>query len=119
MCIAWQKFLVTLNRGHNTLSPSNCFTVITGLIVEQSSKNCTGSMAKQVIANERSLGNLFREVQRSSIMSALVPDREGQDNNKDSTVPLWLSSAPQHAGKEHKPSLFHGTQCPDRASTLY
>ena len=76
-------------------------------------------MAKHVTASDKSFGNLFREVQQSSIISALVTDRDGQDNKKDSTVPLWLSSEPQHDGKEQKPSLFHGTQCPDRASTLY
>ena len=35
------------------------------------------------------------------------------------SVPQWLASVPQHVGKEHIPVLFHGTQCPDRASTLY
>ena len=119
LCIAWQKFLVTLNRGYKTESPSLCFVAITGLIVEQSSKNCTGSMAKHVLAKVESLGNPFRKFQQSSNMSALVTDMDGQDSKKDSTVPLWLSSEPQHDGKEQKPSLFHGTQCPDRASTLY
>ena len=76
-------------------------------------------MSKHLIASEESLGNLFKEAQQSSIISALVTARDGQDNKKDSTVPLWLSSEPQHDGKEQKPSLFHGTQCPDRASTLY
>jgi hypothetical protein len=52
-------------------------------------------------------------------MSALVSDRDGQDSNRDSNVPLWLVSLPQHAGKEHQPSLFQVTQCPVRASTLY
>ena len=119
VCMEWQKFLVTLNKGYNTLSPSVCLAFITGLIVEQSSKNCTGSRAKHILASEETLGNLFRKVQQSSSMSALVTDRDGQDSRKDSTVPLWLAKEPQHDGREQKPSLFQGTQCPDRASTLY
>ena len=64
-------------------------------------------------------GNLSRNDQQCCIKSALVADRAGHDSRRDSTVPLWLAAEPQHAGREHNPSLFHGTQCPDRASTLY
>ena len=52
-------------------------------------------------------------------MSALVSDRNGQSSRRDSNVPWWLGSEPQHASREQRPSLFHGTQCPVRASTLY
>ena len=76
-------------------------------------------MVKHEVANEKIWGYLLRYDQEDSIIAALVSDREGQDNKRDSNVPLWLVSRPQHAGKEHQPSLFQGTQCPDRASTLY
>ena len=50
---------------------------------------------------------------------SLVGDRDGQESNKDSTVPLCDCSVFQQSGREHMPSLFHGVQCPLRASTLY
>jgi hypothetical protein len=62
---------------------------------------------------------LMRKDQQNCIRSALVVDRDGQDSKRYSTVPLWEASVPQHAGKEHIPPLFHGTQCPESASTLY
>ena len=34
-------------------------------------------------------------------------------------VPWWFVTEHQHAGREHRPSLLHTTQCPVRASTLY
>ena len=89
-----------------------------GPIVEQSRRNCTGSRFQHTVASEERMGNLFRNDQQSSIMSALVAARDGQDSRRDSTVPLWLASEPQHDGKEHNPVLLHGTQCPDRASIL-
>ena len=88
-------------------------------MVEQSNQKCTGSKAKQVLTKEISWGNLWRKDQQNCIRLALVVDRDGQDNRSDSTVPLWDSSVLQQLGKEHNPPLFHGTQCPDRASTLY
>ena len=87
--------------------------------MEKSRKKCTGSRARHVVASEEGMGNLLRKDLLNSIKSALVSDKEGQVNKRDSTVPLCLASEPQHDGKEQKPSLFHGTQCPDRASTLY
>ena len=72
-----------------------------------------------VVASVDIWGNLSRNDQQCCIKSALVADRAGHDSRRDSTVPLWLAAEPQHAGREHNPSLFHGTQCPDRASTLY
>ena len=50
---------------------------------------------------------------------SLVGDRDGQDSNIDSTVPLWDCSVVQQSGREHKPPLFHGVQCPLSASILY
>ena len=88
-------------------------------MVEQSNQNCAGSKAKHALTKEMRWGNLLRKDQQNCIRLALVVDREGQDNRSDSTVPLWDSSVPQHVGNEHNPPLFHGTQCPDRASTLY
>ena len=66
-----------------------------------------------------SWGYLLRKNQQNFIMFALVVDRDGQESRSDSTVPLWDTSVLQHPGREHNPFLFHGTQCPDRASTLY
>ena len=103
-------FLGTLKSGYSTLSPSFCTAAITGPIVEQSRRNWTGSRVQHSVASEEVMGNLFRKDQQTSIMSALVAARDGQDSRKDSTVPLWLVSESQHDGKEHKPVLFHGTQ---------
>ena len=50
---------------------------------------------------------------------SLVRERDGQESKRDSTVPLWDCSVFQHSGKVHMPPLFHGVQCPLRASTLY
>ena len=103
-------FLVTLKSGYITLSPSFCTAAITGPIVEQSRRNCTGSRVQHSVASEEGMGNLFRKDQQTSIMSALVAARDGQDSRRDSTVPLWLVPEPQHDVKEHNPVLFHGTQ---------
>ena len=61
---------------------------MTGPIVEQSRKNCTGSWFKYVVASEERMGNLFRKELQNSIMSALVSDKDGQVSKRDSTVPL-------------------------------
>ena len=105
--------------GHFIPVPPLCNADITGPIVEQSSKNCTRSRAQHAVASKDTLGNVSRNDQQSCIMSALVSDRDGQDSSRDSNVPWWLCSEPQHAGREQRPSLFHATQCPVRASTLY
>ena len=55
----------------------------------------------------------------NSCNDSLVLEREGQERRRDSRVPLWALSDPQHSGSVHMPSLFQGTQCPERASTLY
>ena len=46
-------------------------------------------------------------------------DNEVQDRRKLSTVPLWEAVVPQQPGRVQFASLFQGTQCPVRASTLY
>ena len=99
LCREWQMFLVTLNKGYSTPSPPPWNAEITGPMVEQSSRNCAWSMVKHVVANKEIWGNLLRNDQEDSIMAALVPDREGQDNKTDSNVPLWVVSRPQHAGQ--------------------
>ena len=53
------------------------------------------------------------------VSEALVVDSDGQDRRKDSMVPLWATSDCQHQDREHMPSLFHGVQWPDKASSLY
>ena len=50
--------------------------------------------------------------------SALVLAKDGQERRKDCKVPLWDWSVLQQSGSEHIPSLFQGTQWPERASTL-
>ena len=88
-------------------------------MVEQSSQNWTGSMFRQLLTKEVSLGDLLRKVQQNCIRSALCDDRDWQDRSILSTVPLWEASVPQHWGRVHSPSLLPGVQCPDRASILY
>ena len=88
LCREWQMFLVTLNKGYSTPSPPLWTAEMTGPMVEQSNRNCTGSMAKHVVANEEIWGNFLRNDQEDSSMTALVSDREGQDNKRDSNVPL-------------------------------
>ena len=46
-------------------------------------------------------------------------DNEGQERRKLSSVPLCAALLPQQSGSVHSPSLFQGTQCPVRDSTLY
>ena len=53
-----------------------------------------------------------------SYIATLVPERDGQDSRKDSTVPLWAWSESQQSVSTHIPPLFHGTQWPMSASTL-
>ena len=55
----------------------------------------------------------------NSVRVAVALDREGHDRRKASMVPLWALSVPQHIGREHIPCLFQGTQCTDKASSLY
>ena len=105
--------------GHFIPVPPLCNADITGPIVEQSSKNCTRSRAQQAVTSKDILRNVSRNDQQSCIMSALVSDRDGKDNSRESNVPWWFGTEPQHAGREHRPSLLHATQCPVRASTLY
>ena len=42
------------------------------------------------MANEKWLGNLFRNDQKIFIMTALVSARDVNESNMDSTVPLWV-----------------------------
>ena len=86
---------------------------------EQSNQNCTGSRVRHDLITGESWGNLIRLDQHKCIRSSLVGDRDVQESKRDSTVPLWECSVFQQPGREHRPPLFHGVQCPERASTLY
>ena len=79
-------------------------------MVEQSNQNWTGSDITHTVTRGRRSGLVIRKLSLNTSRVALVVDREGQDKRKDSIVPLWALSVPQHNGKEHIPSLFHGTQ---------
>ena len=46
-------------------------------------------------------------------------EREGQSNRNDWTVPSCATAVFQQSGKEHIPSLFHGTQSLVNDSSLY
>ena len=52
------------------------------------------------MASEEKGGNLLRKDMLNSIMSRNVSDNDWQVNKRDSTVPLWFASEPQHDGKE-------------------
>ena len=88
-------------------------------MVEQSSQNCTGSVMTHSVTRGRRSGLEVRKLSMNSVRLALVVDKEGHDSRKDSMLPLCSWSVLQHSGREHIPSLFQGTQWPDRASTLY
>ena len=92
---------------------------MTGAMQEQSNQNCTGSKIRQDLITGESWGNLTRYDQHKCIRSSLVEVRDGQESNRDSTVPLWDWSVFQQPGSVHRPPLFHGVQWPERASTLY
>ena len=88
-------------------------------MVEQSTQNWTGSAFTHSVTRGRMSGLEVRKVSMNSVRLALVVDKEGHDRRKDSMVPLCSLSVLQHSGREHIPSLFPGTQWPDRASTRY
>ena len=90
-------------------------------MVLQSSQNWTGSISRQSCTSwvRLELARTWRKVVLYWTRASLVVDREGQERRKVSTVPLCEAGVPQHSGKVHSPSLFHGTQWPESASTLY
>ena len=88
-------------------------------MVEQSNQNCTGLEDTHSVTRGIRSEFAARKSALDLDSRALEPDSEGQDRRKDSIVPLWAFVVNQHCGSVHMPSLFQGTQWPDRESTLY
>ena len=88
-------------------------------MVEQSNQNCTGLEDTHSVTRGIRSEFAARKSALDLDSRALEPDSEGQDRRKDSIVPLWAFVVIQHCGSVHMPSLFQGTQWPDRESTLY
>ena len=84
----------------------------------QSSQNCTALIARHCLTRLTKLGLASRKVDMKVSSSALVLANDGHERRKHCTVPLCDWSVLQHSGREHIPSLFQGTQWPERASTL-
>ena len=88
-------------------------------MVEQSNQNCTGLVIMHSVTRVAMSGFAARKSSLNLDRRALELDREGQERRKDSIVPSRALGVIQHCGSVHMPSLFQGTQWPDRESTLY